>query len=254
VALYQTPWSVAWLPQVIKAPLRRLHRARVLRRAVDAFRRSMGEIEPSVLRDLVYGWGNEGMSVEQEYLAATITEAMAAKGPILECGTGLSTLVLSLIAERRDVDVWSLEEDDAYGREVAARVARFHGAIRILHAPLTRYGDYEWYLVPPNLPTGFTLVVCDGPSPRCRGGRYGLIPVLGKRLAPGCVILLDDAMRATERAILVQWARNLGTTPTLLGQEKPFAVVTVPPLPESGEKNDERNPLPVRPARDQRTL
>src|SRR5262245_64264353 len=114
------------------------------------------------------------MSAGPEYLTTVISKAMITTGPILECGSGLSTLILGLIAERRRLQVWSLEEDHTYGRDVAMRVSRFQAVPRLLYTPLAEYGDYEWYAVPGHLPADFTLVVCDGPSPKCRGGRYGL--------------------------------------------------------------------------------
>lgn len=226
---YQTPRFISWLPEPIKAPLRTLHREHVLRKALGALRRSvLPTVEPWVFSDLVYGWGNEGMSAQEEYLTAVVANAMTTKGPILECGSGLSTVILRLIAERRHLDVWSLEEDSEYASQVAARMARLHAASRIVHSPLTGYGEYDWYALPPDLPTGFTLVVCDGPSQRCRGGRYGLVPLMLDRLAPGCTILLDDAMRVTEQMILMRWTKHLGSEPTIVGRERPFAVLPVP--------------------------
>jgi hypothetical protein len=44
--------------------------------------------------------------------------------------------------------------------------------------------------------------VCDGPKGTTRGGRYGLAPVMKDRLAPGCIVLLDDTSREAERAII----------------------------------------------------
>jgi hypothetical protein len=56
------------------------------------------------------------------------------------------------------------------------------------------------------MPPAFQLVICDGPPGETPGGRYGLWPVLGQRLAPGAVILLDDADRPGEEEVLRRWS------------------------------------------------
>ena len=61
------------------------------------------------------------------------------------------------------------------------------------------------------------------------GGRYGLVPVMRERFAPGCVILLDDAQRTAERMIAERWARELGASLALEGDDdRAFAVLTLP--------------------------
>lgn len=91
---------------------------------------------------------------------------------------------------------------------------------------LASYGDYTWY-VPPleQMPSGFGLVICDGPPGDTLGGRYGMLPVMKTRLARHCVILLDDVQRPAEREVAERWARELGTTYRSVGMEKPFAVL-----------------------------
>ena len=80
------------------------------------------------------------------------------------------------------------------------------GTTRVLFAPLRNYGDFTWYDPPTDeVPHGIRLVVCDGPPGSTPGGRYGLLPVLGDRLDPGAVVLLDDAERATETHVLERW-------------------------------------------------
>src|SRR5207247_10369806 len=52
-------------------------------------------------------------------------------------------------------------------------------------------------------------VVCDGPPAGTRGGRFGLLSVIGDRLPAGAVILLDDADRDTEQHTLRRWMRDV---------------------------------------------
>ena len=74
----------------------------------------------------------------------------------------------------------------------------------------------------------FALVVCDGPPADTVGGRYGLVPIMRDRLAPGCAILLDDAEREHERAIARRWQLELGATHQFVADDKPFIRLIVP--------------------------
>ena len=181
-----------------------------------------------VLADLIYGWGNEPSSAQDEYLAACIVEASAARGPILECGSGLSTLVIGAIAKGRGIEHWALEHTTHWAAKVIARLEGY-GIDRttLCVAPLRDYGDFAWYDPPlDKMPPGFALVICDGPPGTTRGGRYGLAPVMAARLERGCVVLLDDAGREEERAIAKSWRLELGAKYEIVGREKPYIRMT----------------------------
>jgi hypothetical protein len=165
---------------------------------------------PRMLEDLRRAWGNTGYAADLDYLLETAYRATTTSGPILECGTGLTTILLGLLAGRRGVAIWSLEhisEWATYVRGVSARyrLPRTH----ILISPLKDYGTFTWYDPPlANMPDHFRLVICDGPPETGRGDRYGLLPIVGQRLPPGSTILLDDVERPEEEALLRRWERE----------------------------------------------
>lgn len=64
---------------------------------------------PRVLRDLIGGWGNRSMSAWADFIRAFLGCARETEGPILECGSGLSTVLLGLVAARTGSRVYSLE-------------------------------------------------------------------------------------------------------------------------------------------------
>ena len=139
-----------------------------------------------VLQDLIYGWGNEAWSALDEYLAACIEHALATRGPILECGTGLSTLLLGVIAKRRNITHWALEHKPEWALKVQGYLDAYKLSTVIHARPLKDYGDFCWYDAPlETMPDSFFLVVCDGPPSRTKGGRFGLIPVMRERLTLG---------------------------------------------------------------------
>lgn len=222
----------AALPGRLRKFLRARHRDFVFRRAMRRYLRDPEAaiaLDSTVLPDLVYGWGNDYWSALEEYLAACVRAAMHADGPILECGSGLTSIVVGAIAQRAGNTMWSLEHNPEWSRRVQERLTKYQiDAVRLLTAPLKDHPDFTWYDAPlDRMPDRFALVVCDGPPGMTRGGRYGLAPVMGDRLQPGCLILLDDAGRQEEREIAERWEAELGATSELLGDRKPYVRMTV---------------------------
>jgi len=183
----------------------------------------------SVLNELIYGWGNESWSAMDEYLAACIQNALVANGPILECGSGLSTLVVGAIAKQQGLEHWVLEHSPEWAAKVQRHLDRYGiDSARVCVAPLKNYGEFDWYNPPvASLPDSFGLVICDGPPYWNKGGRFGLVPVLRSRLKAECVIVLDDAAREQERTIAKRWAIELGASCETLGTSKPYVKLTV---------------------------
>jgi len=216
----------------VKSYLRAQHQRFVFNWAIWSLRRSALEIPPSNrrLQQLIYGWNNDGWSASVEFMHEMIRCASQVRGPILDCGSGLSTLLLGLVAERSGATVWSLEHHAFWAERIVASLSRHNlHRVHVCHAPLRSFGDFDWYDVyAAALPTDIALVICDGPPQDTRGGRYGLLPIMRAHLAPGCVILLDDAARPPERRVLDQWARELGTTYRVAPGAKPFAHLVVP--------------------------
>lgn len=183
------------------------------------------------LEDLRRAWSNPGYEADLDYLELVCEHAVSATGPVLECGSGLTTVLLSLTVGRRGVPVWSLEHDDAWYR--ATRRVLTHFGLRgvtLCHAPLVRYDDYAWYDAPlSSMPRRFALVVCDGPPGSTLGGRGGLIPVMGERLE-GATVLVDDAERPSEHAMLEGWADSWAAEPHIVATRtgSQIATVTIP--------------------------
>ena len=178
----------------------------------------------SALPMLRSAWGNLGYTADLAYLAAVLRHAMRAGGPILECGSGLTTFLVAVASGHA---VWSLEHLAEWRRRTQTRLKWAGVGANVLHAPLQRYGSYDWYAVPASLPSHFHLVVCDGPPADTRGGRYGLLPQLGHHLSKDATLLLDDAERPEEQGVLRQW-KEAGWEYVIEGErDEAYAVVTV---------------------------
>jgi len=209
---------------------RRLHAAHrnfVLQRTLRRIRKydDYVPLSDEAVENLLYGWGNE-WSLKEELITELWHRAWHTRGPVLECGSGLSTLLLGIVAERQDYQVYSLEHDESWHERVSEAVQRAGLThVTVIVAPLLLHNGYVWYDAPGDLPADFSLVLCDGPPAATMGGRHGLLAELRPALADDCVILLDDAARDGEQEVLVRWTAEHQVTHHLEGVEKPFAVV-----------------------------
>lgn len=213
-----------------KRRLRAAHREFVLQRTLQRIRAHDDYVPLSdrAVENLLYGWGNE-WSLKEELITELWHRAWHTRGPVLECGSGLSTLLLGIAAERVDYQVYSLEHDASWHARVSEAVQRLGLAhVKVIVAPLVVHSGYAWYDAPGDFPAEFSLVLCDGPPAATMGGRYGLLPELRPALAKDCVILLDDAAREGEQEVLERWTAEHRVTHRMEGKDKPYAVVEFP--------------------------
>jgi len=213
----------------LKAKARELLNDYKLGHAVRAIRRlPAGQVpDRQTLIELVTGWSNDGFVARVDYLQEVARRAAATDGPILECGSGITTVLMGLLTQGRNTEVYSLEHHPEWHRKVESVLKR--NGLANVHAcfsPLRDYGDFDWYDPPlENLPTKFSLVVCDGPPGSTKGGRYGLLPVMGSRLPTNSVILLDDTDRPEEQAIMDRWKTESGLQDETVNEQAAFAVL-----------------------------
>ncbi|MFO1412793.1 MAG: class I SAM-dependent methyltransferase [Burkholderiales bacterium] len=134
---------------------------------------------------------------------------------VVECGSGSSTLVIARCLERNGRGhVYSMDHDATYAQRTRDLLARHGLSTRatVLTAPLeTRTATGEtWYrddALPADL-APIELLVVDGPPAMLgRMMRAPAFPRLRSRAAPGLVIVIDDADRPDERAMVDDWCR-----------------------------------------------
>ena len=151
----------------------------------------------------VYGWNNRGFVPDLDYLLITCAQARCAQRGILECGSGLSTIMLGIFSR---VPVISLEHIEEWADLVNKRLRQFGMPNRASYAPLAKRQDFDWYSCV--ISGEIDLVICDGPPSSIRGGRYGLLPVCADSLSQGCLILMDDLDRQEEQHIVQRWSEE----------------------------------------------
>ena len=202
------------LPGSLKDKIKSLDRERRL----DAAMRHLAGVPKDevpgsdVLTELARAWGEDGFRAVGGYLEEVTRWAANAQGPVLEIGSGLTTLILGTLVGRRGLPVWTLEHHPEFFRNTEATLKRYSLTnVHLTLAPLRDYGDFSWYDPPlDELPRDFSLVIADGPPGDVKGGRFGLLPVLGSHFAKGVVVLLDDAERPQEKDVLRKWETEYG--------------------------------------------
>ena len=221
------------LPQPLKRHLRMMHRDHCLRSSIGAAKYHLREgtsLPDSVLGRMIYGWGNEGWSAKVNLLHALLSERFSSNSSILECGSGLSSILLGIICQQTGGRFITLEHDERWHSLVCEKLSKFGlstDGIRL--TPLRRYDDFDWYDTSSILTNGdtFDLVLCDGPPNSTRGGRYGLLPNVMHRLTDGARIIVDDTVRLDEMNMINRWLDEYRGKLDVSSRHTTFAILTV---------------------------
>ena len=135
---------------------------------------------------------------------------------VVECGSGVSTVLLarllrhrgggSVVAIEHDAD-WAGLVEDLLHREDLGEVAR------VIHAPLE--GEPPWYArsALDATPDEIDLLVVDGPPADGPGEglrRAPALPFFEARLTNGATVILDDLPRPGEREVVAGWEAESG--------------------------------------------
>jgi hypothetical protein len=198
-----------WIPKELKRPIKDALLRRRLNNAINELGRlKTGELPSrALLALLIEGWSNDGYVANIDYLEEVAGRTIEARGSILECGSGVTTVLMGILCAKLKTEVWSLENSAEWQNRIMT-VLQSHGisAPQVCYSPLVEYGEFDWYDPPlTRLPDKFSLVICDGPPGATKGGRYGLLPIMRKRIHAGTTILLDDAGRPRETELIKRW-------------------------------------------------
>src|SRR5215208_7870929 len=128
--------------QMILDPLHERISDRELKRCLGELR-DASTVDRSTIDTLRSAWGNEGFSATSGLIAEVAHLVVEANGPILECGTGITTLVAGVLAERRNAQVLSLEQDADWAAHINRALSRFGVRnVEVHYTPLRQYGEY----------------------------------------------------------------------------------------------------------------
>lgn len=135
---------------------------------------------------------------------------------VIECGSGISTIVLARCLQLNGMGhVYSLEHMPEFASATREELSR-QGLVEwgtVLDAPLVTHTapdqTFQWYKSA-DLPEGsIDLLVVDGPPARTGASpRYPAGPMLFHRLSSNGAIVVDDARRPEERAVIERWRKQ----------------------------------------------
>lgn len=136
-------------------------------------------------------WGHNDWTASHELVAASIDIARQAKGPIIECGSGLTSLVMAAAG----AEVHALEHDPVWLSKVLSAKERLDlPNLHVHFAPL----ENHWYSGYSKLPwKSVDIVLCDGP-PRQMSDRDILFKVMEENGCRPRMIIKDDTMSLSE--------------------------------------------------------
>ena len=197
----------------------------ILRRLPPQYRIS----QPALIL-LRFGWGNP-WAASIDYLRAMTSTVSRTSGSVLECGSGATTLILTLALADSSRQIYTLEQDSFWYCKIV-RLVNKHSLpnIHVQLVPIEDYGEFHWYdLKGVALPDDIGMVVCDGPpGSTIVGGRYGLLPVLSPKMKPKCIILVDDAEAERVNDVLNRWKREFNLHVMVRNEyHNPFAICSM---------------------------
>ena len=135
---------------------------------------------------------------------------------IVECSSGLSTLILARCCEMNQCGkVTSLENGKEYASNTRKTISQYalDDYATIIDAPLCNMqiqgNDYQWYQTTKNSLANIDLLIIDGPNGYIqKNSRYPALPILHPFFAEQCTVFLDDAAREDEQEIVAQWQQQ----------------------------------------------
>lgn len=132
---------------------------------------------------------------------------------VLECSSGVSTLVLARCAQLNALGhVYSLEHDKQFADVTRKHLDRLGLSqwATVMDAPLVSVelggNKYFWYDISSCYVSDIEMFVIDGPpQSSCPLARYPAGPLIFKNLRDGAVVFLDDAGRPDEQNAVCKW-------------------------------------------------
>lgn len=219
------------IPVRIRKQLLAFHQSLLWKKSFNNFKEAIdkGEIpSKQVIKKLIYSWGNQGFSAQTDYLETCIKYTLSTKGNIIECGSGLSTLVIGYIAKVQNRKMISFEHIDVWAKRVQENIDNFQLDNNTIYVrQLKNYGDFDWYDIANIDFSTYDLVICDAPPSNTNGGRRGFIHLFKGKLEKNAIILVDDTIRKDEQQMIEEWKKILDIEVNFYGTFDPHAVIRI---------------------------
>lgn len=157
-----------------------------------------GDYNPNLFSEARRALSNPFGALEDVLMLCAVMGRQA-DGPIIETGTGLTSIVLAAASKHK---VYCLEHDPKWAAEAQGMIKR--AGVSNIEVRLCQIKD-GWYDVPTDMPKQFALGLNDGP-PRTIGSRMGFFKHFGGTPS----IICDDADDRGYGNALEAWCKERG--------------------------------------------
>ncbi|MDH5612476.1 MAG: class I SAM-dependent methyltransferase [Gammaproteobacteria bacterium] len=156
-------------------------------------------------------------SAAPDFIELIVEHCLQAKpGVIVECSSGLTTLVLARCCQlNQRGQVISLENGEEYAEKTRQQLQAFglETYAQVIHSPLEKVtldsNEYDWYDLTLLPDVSIEMLVIDGPPGFIqKNSRYPAMPLLFDQLAKQAMVFLDDAARDDEKELVAQWLKE----------------------------------------------
>ena len=167
--------------------------------------------------EMYHAWDNLWAATPELLFTATLL-ARHAQGPILDCGSGLSSLCVAAATKQ---NVIALEQSPSWASRIES-LARQNGLknLTVHLSDLRPSGAVQWYADVPR--DRYALAICDGPAGD--QNRVGLFTDLEDDIA-GARILVDDIQRRHSRQMADEYCASHGRQLEIIGASRPFGLI-----------------------------
>lgn len=187
-----------------------------LRRALEAVAAiKAGSIDFKHVAEIAEWWQNREWAAGVGMATACLLLSKRVKGQVLECGSGLTTLIMAI----NGAEVHSLEHDPIWADRTKSALKTLGLTANVHYSPIRDHGAYRWYESWPKLEK-IDLLVCDGP-PRLIG-REGL--ALIEDQLSGAVMVWDDATSVGTMGMIDRWEKKTGRRFIVMNGDRPYVV------------------------------
>ncbi|MDH3640633.1 MAG: hypothetical protein OES38_00945 [Gammaproteobacteria bacterium] len=228
------PTSITTHPRVkswtsrISAYRRQLRMDRQLRGMFDSLPDGLSEDQ---IIELWQTWGDDVSPSRVPYIRTSIVEAARASGPILQCGSGLSSLLIGILchqAEAPGKNLWILEHDPHWGSVIRSWLAQYEiTKAHVISAPAEQFDGFVSYVMDTSrMPGNFSLALCEASSALPSSAR-GIVERMGEHFDHRCVILARNAKRPRDLKYLADWAKSRRAPFLIQDAAEPYAKIAL---------------------------
>lgn len=216
-----------WVSRV-NAYQRQYQMDRQLRRLFETVPNGLSEEQ---LIELWQTWGDNLPASRLPYIRTSISEAARCPGPILQCGSSLSSILIGILCHQAEAPakhLWILEHDPHWGNVIRSWLERYEiSKAHVISAPADQFDDFVWYVLDTSrLPKNFALVLCDG-SAALPSSAKGVVQRMSDHLDHRCVILARNTKRPRDLKHLASWAKSRRAPFLVQDAAEPFVKVAL---------------------------